>query len=64
MAQRNIQTYIEAGKKRADKHPQYRINAIEGYHLLYDNKNELDLMLNAFYMGVEAGARMTRQQAR
>lgn len=62
MAHRDIKKYAQAGKKRIKDHPQYRISAIEGYHLLYDNDSEVDLMLNAFYMGIEAGARMMQRK--
>ena len=66
MADRNIKRYREAGRETIHKNPMYGLSCTEGYHLMYDNeavhRQPIDIMLDAFYMGVEAGTRIAKKK--
>ena len=57
--------YIAAGKQRIKNNCGYALSMAELESLILTAEKEsiIDAVANAFYMGVEAGARMTKQQA-
>lgn len=67
MSDRNIERYVDAGRQKIHKHPMYGLSCTEGYHLMYDygaeHRQPIDIMIDAFYMGVEAGTRIARKES-
>lgn len=63
---RNLRKYADAGQKRVKKHEKYDLTCSEIHKLMEkaskSQNNTLDAILDAFCIGVEAGARMTKKQ--
>lgn len=58
-------SYAEAGLKRIYKHPGYSLQGKELHNILHiADRSVCDAVGMAFFMGVEAGARMTEKKVK